>query len=207
LPACNTRIPTPATLGQPELHFPLPPPVDGVSGAAVRRPSKLRMLSISLSYWRQQGGSAMFRAKRYLAETAPMLEPPTRVTYFYLDPVGFSADNEMNLQNRRLALRLFFEQDRRSLNPLNRLKVRDYGSRSRNAGQHRVRPLPDRAASPRAPHDFQPNLPARRRDPHDCGEASYTSDCKDGRRGFRAARPRHRVGEILGLTAAHRLMK
>ena len=26
-------------------------------------PSKLRMLSISLSYWRQQGGSTMFRAK------------------------------------------------------------------------------------------------------------------------------------------------
>jgi hypothetical protein len=44
-----------------------------------------------------------------------MLELSTRVTYFYVDPVGFSADNEMILQKRRLALRLFFEQDRRSL--------------------------------------------------------------------------------------------
>jgi hypothetical protein len=44
-----------------------------------------------------------------------MLELSTRVTYFYVDPVGFSADNEMILQKRRLAVRLFFEQDRRSL--------------------------------------------------------------------------------------------
>ena len=35
----------------------------------------------------------------------------TRVTYFYFDPVEFSADNEMNLQYGRLALRLFFEHD------------------------------------------------------------------------------------------------
>ena len=30
---------------------------------------------------------------------------------FYFDPVKFSADNEMNLQDGRLALRLFFEHD------------------------------------------------------------------------------------------------
>ena len=67
LPACNTRFPTPATLGPPELHYPSNPlrrPVEGVLRTAVRRaPSKLRMLSISLSYWRQQGGWTMFRAK------------------------------------------------------------------------------------------------------------------------------------------------
>jgi hypothetical protein len=40
-----------------------------------------------------------------------MLELLTRVTYFYFDPVEFYADNQMNLQNGRLALRLFFEQD------------------------------------------------------------------------------------------------
>jgi hypothetical protein len=40
-----------------------------------------------------------------------MLKLSARVTYFYFDPVKFSADNEMNLQNGQLTLRLFFEQD------------------------------------------------------------------------------------------------
>jgi len=97
-----------------------------------------------------------------------MLELLTRVTYFYFDPVEFYVDNQRNLQNGRLALRLFFEQDSRSLNPL-KFKVRDYGSHGRNAGEHRVRPLPDRASSPRAPHHFRTRLPVYRRDQHGRG--------------------------------------
>ena len=60
------RIPTPATLGQPELHYPsnrCAGPWKGSWAPQSGAPSKLRMLSISLSYWRQQGGSTMFRAK------------------------------------------------------------------------------------------------------------------------------------------------
>jgi hypothetical protein len=40
-----------------------------------------------------------------------MLEFLTRVTYFDFDPVEFSTGNQINLQNGRLVLRLFFEQD------------------------------------------------------------------------------------------------
>jgi hypothetical protein len=40
-----------------------------------------------------------------------MLELLTRVTYFYFDPIEFSTGNQINLQNERLVLHLFFEQD------------------------------------------------------------------------------------------------
>ena len=68
--------------------------------------------------------------------------------------------------------------------------MRSFG---RNAGEHRVRLLPNRAASPRAPTVFRPKLSVRGRDPHDCSDASYVGGCNDGRSGFRTDRPRLRV--------------
>jgi hypothetical protein len=73
------------------------------------------------------------------------------------------------------------------------LKSETMGSYGRSAGDHRVRRLPNRAASPRAPTVFQPRLSVRGRDPHDCSDASYVGGCNDGRSGFRTDRPRLRV--------------
>ena len=86
------------------------------------------------------------------------------------------------------------------------LKSETMGSYGRNAGDHRVRLLPNRAASPRAPTVFQPRLSVRGRDPHDCSDASYVGGCNDGRSGFRTDRPRLRVRGDRGPIAAHRLM-
>ena len=73
------------------------------------------------------------------------------------------------------------------------LKSETMGSYGRNAGEHRVRLLPNRAASPRAPTVFQPRLSVRGRDPHDCSDASYVGGCNDGRPGLRTDPPRLRV--------------
>jgi hypothetical protein len=73
------------------------------------------------------------------------------------------------------------------------LKSETMGSYGRNAGEHRVRPLPNRAASARAPTVFQARLSVRGRDPHDCSDASYVGGCNDGRPGLRTDRPRLRV--------------
>ena len=86
------------------------------------------------------------------------------------------------------------------------LKSETMGSYGRNAGEHRVRLLPNRAASPRAPTVFRPKLSVRGRDPHDCSDASYVGGCNDGRSGFRTDRPRLRVRGDRGPVAAHRLM-
>jgi hypothetical protein len=131
-----------------------------------------------------------------------MLELSTRVTYFYLDPVGFSADNEMNLQNRRLALRLFFEQDRRSLNPLIRLKVRDYGTPASIAfGRFRIVPH-RRELRTISSRIYQlageiRTIAARRHTRAIARTVVAVSELL-GRD--------IELGEILGLTAAHRLM-
>ena len=73
------------------------------------------------------------------------------------------------------------------------LKSETMGSYGRNAGEHRLRPLPNRAASARAPTVFQPRLSVRGRDPHDCSDASYVGGCNDGRPGLGTDRPRLRV--------------
>jgi hypothetical protein len=108
--------------------------------------------------------------------------------------VEFSADNEKYLQHwRRLSFACSLNRTEEASTLKMALKSETLGSYGRNAGEHRVRRLPTRAASPPSPTVFQPRLSVRGRDPHDCSDASYVGGCDDGRPGFRTDRPRFRV--------------
>ena len=86
------------------------------------------------------------------------------------------------------------------------LKSETMGSYGRNAGEHRVRLLPNRAASARAPTVFQARLSVRGRDPHDCSDASYLGVATTVVPVSELIGRDFEFEKIVGLIAAHRLM-